>query len=51
MVETLCFLENVPKHCLKPIGRNRLRPQELKQASLLDLSFRIAGCYIQILSN
>ena len=36
MVDALCFFENIPEHCLKPIGteRSQLRPQELKQASL-----------------
>ena len=56
MVDALCNLENIPKHCMKLIGTERshnyIRLQELKRASLfIELPFCTAGCFIQVLSN
>ena len=51
MVYALCFLENVPKHCLK-----RLEPKDFiltavgTKASCLYI-FRITGCHVQVFSN
>ena len=49
MVYTLCFFENVPKHCLK-----RLKPKDLtitavgtKTSKFITVPFRTTGCYVQ----
>ena len=50
MVYTLCFFENVPKHCLK-----RLKPKDLtitavgtKTSKFITVPFRTTGCYVQV---